>query len=51
MITFYPENLEIWKDEFDFHPSITLTPKEKLIIKIFMIVMNLLGFVNLMGLF
>lgn len=29
MITFYPRNLGIWVKDFDFHPDITLTPKEK----------------------
>lgn len=44
MITFYPEKLEIWNDEFDFHPSITLVPKEKTNHKIFYDRDELIGF-------
>lgn len=29
VITFYPHHIPLWEDHFDFHPPITLTPKEK----------------------
>ena len=29
MITFYPRQLALWRDEFDFNPSITLLPNQK----------------------
>lgn len=29
MITFYPRDIGRWRETFDFHPDITLTPKEK----------------------
>lgn len=35
MITFYPRQLALWGDEFDFNPSITLTPKTKTDHKVF----------------
>lgn len=44
MITFYPEKLDMWKEEFDFHPDITLTPKEKTNYKVFRDRDELMGF-------
>ena len=35
MIVFYPEDNGLWGDDFDFHPPITLTPKEKTDHKVF----------------
>lgn len=35
MIIFYPRDIGIWRDTFDFHPSITLVPKEKTDHKVF----------------
>lgn len=29
MIIFYPRDIGRWREVFDFHPPITLTPKEK----------------------
>lgn len=29
MIIFYPKELDMWGEEFDFHPTITLVPKAK----------------------
>ena len=36
MITFYPRDIGRWRKEFDFTPTITLTPKEKTDHKVFM---------------
>lgn len=49
MITFYPEQLAIWNDEFDFHPSITLVPKEKTNYKVFYDRDELIGFCKAHG--
>ncbi len=35
MITFYPRQLALWGDEFDFNPTITLLPKAKTDHKVF----------------
>ena len=35
MITFYPRDIGMWRDDFDFTPSITLTPKQKTDHKVF----------------
>jgi hypothetical protein len=35
MITFYPRDIGIWRNSFDFAPDITLTPKEKTNYKVF----------------
>jgi hypothetical protein len=29
MIIFYPRDIGMWRKDFDFHPGITLIPKEK----------------------
>ena len=49
MITFYPEKLEIWQDEFDFHPDITLSMKEKTNYKVFYNRDELMGFCKSYG--
>lgn len=35
MITFYPRDIALWRDHFDFDPPITLTLKEKTNLKVF----------------
>lgn len=35
MLAFYPHDISIWREEFDFAPDITLTPKEKIDHKVF----------------
>lgn len=44
MIIFYPENLDIWQDKFDFYPPITLLPKEKTNYQVFYDRDELIGF-------
>lgn len=44
MITFYPEQLDIWKDEFDFNPPITLLCEQKTNYKFFRNRDDLIGF-------
>lgn len=46
MIIFYPKNLDLWNDEFDFNNSITLVPKEKTNFKSFYDRDELLGFLK-----
>jgi hypothetical protein len=29
MITFYPRDIGLWRNDFDFSPDITLTPKSR----------------------
>lgn len=34
-VIFYPRDMGRWRKDFDFHPSITLTPKQKTDHKVF----------------
>lgn len=46
MITFYPRDMAMWREEFDFTPDITLTPKEKTDHKVFYDRDELIGFLK-----
>lgn len=46
MILFYPANLYLWNNEFEFNNSITLTPKEKTNFKSFYDRDELIGFLK-----
>lgn len=46
MITFYPRDIGMWRKDFDFHPDITLIPKEKTNHKTFYDRDELIGFLK-----
>ena len=43
-ITFYPRDIGIWRQDFDFNPDITLTPKQKTNYRLFHNRDELIGF-------
>lgn len=49
MITFYPRDIGLWRKDFDFHPDITLIPKEKTNHKTFYDRDELIGFLKQHG--
>lgn len=49
MITFYPRDIGMWRNDFDFNPDITLTPKEKTNYKTFCDMEELIDFLKERG--
>lgn len=46
MIIFYPRDIGMWHNEFDFNPDVTLTPKEKTNYKTFCSKEELINFLK-----